>query len=60
MNTLRRNNKGEVVKRLQQLLARQGYSRILQDGIFGADTEVAVKYFQYKHGLTADGIMGIY
>ena len=58
MNTLRRNNKGEEVKRLQQLLAQQGYSRISQDGIFGAGTEAAVKDFQGKHGLTADGIVG--
>ena len=28
------------------------------DGIFGADTENAVKTFQSEHGLTADGIVG--
>ena len=36
----------------------QGVLGISQDGIFGANTEAAVKKFQQSHGLTADGIVG--
>lgn len=36
----------------------QGALGISQDGIFGANTEAAVKKFQQSHGLTADGIVG--
>lgn len=52
MITLRRGSRGEEVKKLQQLLGLKA------DGIFGVQTETAVKQFQLKHGLVADGIVG--
>ena len=49
---LTKGSRGEQVKRLQQAL------HLIQDGIFGAITEEAVKAFQKAHGLKADGIVG--
>ena len=39
-------------------LKNWGYYTGAVDGIFGAKTKEAVKYFQRKNGLTADGIVG--
>ncbi|EAW38868.1 peptidoglycan-binding protein [Lyngbya sp. PCC 8106] len=33
-------------------------AKLVEDGIFGATTEAAVKEFQKKSGLTVDGIVG--
>lgn len=56
--TLRRGNKGEAVEELQALLnAKFGFDLEI-DGDFGKATETAVKEFQKKHGLTADGVVG--
>ena len=49
---LKIGNKGEEVKRLQEALG------INNDGIFGKQTEDAVKLFQKKNGLEVDGIVG--
>lgn len=58
MPTLRRGNQGEAVEELQALLnAKFGFSLEI-DGNFGSATETAVKEFQKKNGLTADGIVG--
>ena len=43
---------------IQQKLKRWGYLNGAVDGIFGSDTENAVKYFQRKNGLQVDGIVG--
>lgn len=43
---------------VQQKLKRWGYYSGSVDGKFGAATEKAVKYFQQKNGLTADGKAG--
>jgi len=50
---------GEDVKRLQYLLVNAGYN-IRQDGDFGAGTLKAVKDFQSKSALVADGVVGPY
>ncbi len=55
---LRRGSEGEDVKTLQTKLKRWGYYTGSVDGIFGSGTEAAVKNFQRKNGLTADGIVG--
>ena len=49
---LKIGNKGEEVKRLQEALG------INNDGIFGKQTEEAVKLFQKKNVLEVDGIVG--
>ena len=54
-------SKGQVsndVKNLQNDLKTLGYLTGNADGAFGAGTESAVKAFQQKHGLTADGLAG--
>lgn len=54
----RRGSSGETVRKIQQKLSDWGYYSGSVDGIFGSKTEEAVKYFQRKNGLTADGIVG--
>ena len=54
----KQGNKGETVKLIQTKLIRWGYLKGTADGIFGPKTKEAVKYFQRKNGLTADGIVG--
>ena len=49
---LSKGSRGELVRRLQAAL------NLVQDGIFGAITEEAVKAFQKAHGLVPDGIVG--
>lgn len=58
--TLKRGSKGVWVTYAQTELIKQGYScgSSGADGIFGKNTEAAVKRFQLDHGLTADGIIG--
>ncbi len=48
---------GEDVKLAQTLLNKHG-AGIEVDGIFGPATDSAVKAFQKKRGLTADGVIG--
>lgn len=56
--TLRRGSQGDAVEELQALLnAKYGYD-LEVDGNYGSKTEAAVKDFQKKHGLTADGVVG--
>lgn len=61
MPTLRRGSRGEQVKLLQEALnetpAGAGMD-LKADGIFGAETEKAVRQFQADHGLTVDGVVG--
>ena len=51
-------SRGEEVRQIQTKLKRWGYYTGSVDGIFGSQTLSAVKYFQRKNGLTADGIAG--
>ncbi len=48
---------GNDVKLLQQELMAEGY-KITDDGQFGVKTEAALKDYQQKKGLVADGIAG--
>ena len=56
--TCRRGSKNTYVLILQDGLNALGYSTRTLDGVFGANTESAVKGFQRAMGLTADGICG--
>ncbi|MBO7187209.1 MAG: spore cortex-lytic enzyme [Clostridia bacterium] len=55
---LKQGSRGETVKTMQKKLKNWGYYTGAIDGIFGAKTLSAVKYFQRKNNLTADGIVG--
>ena len=64
MKTLMRGSQGPQVSTLQITLTRafsQGNRvtrRIVADGIFGSQTEAAVRTFQARNNLTVDGIVG--
>lgn len=49
---------GDQVRQIQQLLKDWGYYFGKVDGIFGSATKGAVLWFQRKHGITVDGIVG--
>lgn len=51
-------SRGEEVKQIQTKLKRWGYYKGNIDGIYGSETQTAVRYFQRKNGLTVDGIAG--
>ena len=51
-------SRGDEVKQIQTKLKRWGYYNGNVDGIFGSQTQEAVRYFQRKNGLTVDGIAG--
>ena len=53
-----RGSYGSGVRQIQQKLSNWGYYKGSIDGIYGSQTVEAVKYFQRKNGLTADGIAG--
>lgn len=55
---LKQGNTGANVRTLQRKLKNWGYYKGAVDGIFGKQTKEAVKYFQRRNGLTADGIVG--
>ncbi len=55
---LQQGSRGGSVKTMQTKLKNWGYYKGSVDGIFGAQTKEAVKYFQRRNGLTADGIVG--
>lgn len=55
---LRQGSTGGEVKEVQRRLKQWGYYSGPVDGIYGAKTVEAVKKFQRKNGLTADGVAG--
>lgn len=55
--TVKLGDKGETVHHLQSSLRALGY-KIVADAVFGRATERAVKDFQARHHLSADGICG--
>ena len=54
---VRRGDSIFPVRSLQQLLRARNHP-VVVDGIFGPNTEAAVKAFQAGNGLSADGIVG--
>ena len=56
--TIRRGSTGNPVRRAQKRLTLGGYDTGGVDGVFGANTEAAVRRFQGDRGLTVDGIVG--
>ena len=56
--TLRRGAQGQDVAEMQQALISWGHNPGAADGIFGKNTEAALKGFQKAHGLTVDGVCG--
>ena len=54
----KKGTSGEMVKQIQTRLKDWGYYKGAVDGTYGSATEKAVKYFQSKNGLTADGQVG--
>lgn len=61
MRQLKRGDKGEDVRALQILLSGRGYNGNMHepDGVFGPNTEGAVKLAQKGYGLSVNGIAGI-
>lgn len=57
MTTLRHGDQNQAVRRLQQQLNQAGAGLFL-DGDFGDATEAAVRAYQLKVGLVADGVAG--
>ena len=58
MENVRRGQRGEAVKEVQEMLIAQGYLDGAADGVFGSRTEAAVLAFQKDNGLDATGIVG--
>lgn len=58
MRILQRGDTGQDVKLLQTALIRAGYDPGQVNGVFGAQTERAVKQFQRVLGLIEDGVVG--
>ena len=57
--TLRRGSQGDEVADLQMIMNSKFGYKLDIDGDFGSKTEAAVKDFQRKQGLTADGVVGV-
>ena len=51
-------SRSDEVRQIQTKLKRWGYYNGAVDGIYGSQTLAAVKWFQSKNGLQADGIAG--
>ncbi len=56
--TLRKGDRSDDVKALQERLKELGYFKNSCTGYYGNATQTAVRAFQSRNGLTADGIAG--
>jgi len=56
---LKKGDQGSIVRELQRQLFEGGFYQGDIDGIFGTQTEIAVRQFQNKQGLEEDGIVGM-
>lgn len=56
--TYREGSRGDMVKKIQEVLKREGYYKGGIDGAYGKGTADAVRAFQRACGLTVDGICG--
>jgi len=57
--TIQTGSQGEPVREAQYLLARRHYLEAPDvDGVFGSETDQAVRQFQQAEGLGVDGIVG--
>lgn len=56
-NMLRKGDRGDAVKLLQHRLNLVG-AILQEDGEWGPQTDTAVRNYQYKAGLTVDGVVG--
>lgn len=54
----KKGSSGATVREIQTRLQAWGYYSGAIDGVYGSKTEKAVKYFQQKNGLSADGQVG--
>ena len=55
---LRKGDRGEHVELLQRELAKRSFASTPADGVFGSNTDTAVRALQSSRRLTADGIVG--
>jgi len=55
---LRTGDRGDQVRQLQALLNRDypAYSKLVEDGDFGPNTEAVIREFQRRAGLPVNGI----
>ncbi len=51
-------SRGEEVRRMQEALIKLKYLKGTADGVYGTNTENAVRKFQRKNGLKVDGVAG--
>ena len=54
----KKGSSGAVVREIQTRLKNWGYYSGAVDGVYGGKTEEAVRWFQRKNGLSADGQVG--
>ena len=57
-NIYKEGSRGDTVREIQQVLQNEGFYSGAVDGIYGANTKRAVRAYQEKHGLSADGLVG--